>query len=322
MSELARLFPNSAKPPLDLSTGINPFHFPVPPLLPASFARLPQPADIVALEAEAAERYGVGPESRVVAAAGTQPLIQMLPHLVDTTKVAILGPTYEEHARCWRRAGHRVSTVSELAQLRGVGVAVLVNPNNPTGRLIAPQDILRLSEGAGAPGLIVVDEAFMDFMDRSYHLTPVLAGRPIVVLRSFGKTYGLAGVRLGFAIAGGNLAQRIRAAIGPWAVSGPALAAGRAAFADVAWLGETKLKLDDCEARLDELLTTAGARILGGTPLFRLAEHARAPDLWAQLCKAGIWVRRFRDEPTWLRFGLPANEPAWSRLAAALASPA
>jgi cobalamin biosynthetic protein CobC len=139
-----------------------------------------------------------------------------------------------------------------------------------------------------------------------------------VVFRSFGKTYGVAGIRLGFAVTSPALAARIREALGPWAVSGPALHIGARALADTVWRNAAADRLAaDCR-RLDALLTQAGCTVLGGTRLFRLVAHDHATALADQLARAGILVRRFQDRPHWLRFGIPGAEPAWLRLRAAL----
>jgi cobalamin biosynthetic protein CobC len=226
-----------------------------------------------------------------------------------------VGHTYAEHALCWRREGHEVSVVADLAAAEGADVMVIVNPDNPTGRLV-PADALRAVRAT----LVVVDEAFIDFLPARASL----AGSPpgnTVVLRSFGKTYGLAGVRLGFAIASPTLAQRLRGALGPWAVSGPALEIGRQALADDAWLDAANRRLTTHSERLDALLTAAGCRVLGGTILFRLAEHGDAPRKADALARHGIHIRRFADRPKLLRFGLPATDAEFARLASALQVP-
>ncbi len=306
-------YPSAPEPWIDLSTGINPDPYPIPLLEPALWTALPEPGALAGLEAAAARAYGTASE-RVVAAPGTQALIQWLPRLMPARRVGILGLTYGEHARCWAAAGSEVSTVQDLQALSGFDVAVVVNPNNPDGRLVAGADLAAL---AGHVALLVVDEAFMDVMPLAWSLAPTLPDRTIV-LRSFGKTYGLAGLRLGFAVASQDLAVSLRGAVGPWAVSGPAIAIGGKAFDDVLWLGETRLRLDAAARRLDHLLAAHGARVVGGTPLFRLVDVEEAERWFACLAHAGILVRPFVDRPRWLRFGLPYGEAQWARLDAAL----
>jgi cobalamin biosynthetic protein CobC len=124
----------------------------------------------------------------------------------------------------------------------------------------------------------------------------------------------LAGLRLGFAVAHVELARRVRLELGPWAVSGPALAIGAQALADKGWLEDTRDKLNEGCQRLDELLAASGFKLEGGTHLFRLASHARAHDVADALGRDGIHVRRFEAHPHWLRFGLPNSSDAWQRL--------
>jgi cobalamin biosynthetic protein CobC len=138
------------------------------------------------------------------------------------------------------------------------------------------------------------------------------------VLRSFGKIYGLAGVRLGFAVTSPYLAVPLRQAIGPWAVSGPAIEVGRAALSDRAWLERTVARLGRETAMLDRLLQEAGFAIVGGTPLFRLSARPNAGAWFERLCRAGILTRPFAVRPDWLRFGIPHGRAQWQRLKAAL----
>lgn len=170
-------------------------------------------------------------------------------------------------------------------------------------------------------GLLIVDEAFMDAYAMTDSLVPALPEAGAVVLRSFGKIYGLAGVRLGFGIAPPRLATSLRQAIGPWAVSGPAIEIGRRALADTAWLAAAVARLRDDAARLDRLLRAAGFTIAGGTPLFRLAARDDAGAWFERLCSAGILTRPFLVRPDWLRFGIPAAPEDWARLEAVTGSP-
>lgn len=313
-----RRFPDAPGPWIDLSTGINPVPWPVPELDAAVWSRLPQACEELALRQAAARRFGVRDADRVVAAPGTQALIQIIPRLVPHASVAIVGPTYGEHLQCWTREGHAVREVTAVAQAGCADVVVLVDPDNPTGRKAARNELLRLATDLGRRnGLLVVDEAFADAAPPDVSLAPA-ASEAILVLRSFGKIYGLAGVRLGFAVAPPALARRLREWLGPWAVSGPAIEIGRRALADDDWLAATRLRLQADAEKLDGMLRRAGATIIGGTPLFRLARHERAGRLADVLGRQGIHVRRFAHEPAWLRFGLPGAECEWARLADAL----
>jgi len=305
-------FPMAPEPWIDLSTGISPLPYPAPSLPPEAYHRLPEPEEVRRLEAAAAAAYGVADPGMVVAAPGTQILISLLPHLLRLDRVAVLGPTYAEHAAAWTAAGSAVSIAASIAAIGLEPGAVLCNPNNPDGRRVRGIDLAAL---AACVGVLVVDEAFTDLEEPGLSLAPMLPANAIV-LRSFGKTYGLAGLRLGFAVAGPAMAKTIRRALGPWAVSGAAVAIGTAALADAAWLASTRARLQTETAQLDDMLKQAGLRIVGGTFLFRLAAHAHANALFERLAESGILVRRFDAEPSWLRFGIPAY--GWDRLAAAL----
>lgn len=318
LDEARRLFPQAPEPWIDLSTGINPIAYPVPPLPASLFERLPLPADHRDLEAAAAEVYGATDPTMVVAAPGTQVLISLLPHLRPRSRVAVLGPTYAEHAHSWRKAGHDVADVATVDRLDGTDVLVVVNPNNPDGRLLKRETLLRLAEDLRSRGgWLVVDEAFADF-EPGESLVPVLPSNA-VVLRSFGKTYGLAGLRIGFALAPEPVATRLRSALGPWAVSGPAMETGRKALRDREWLEAARSARAADASRLDALLVSLADAPLRGTILYRLLESPRAPELFRALGEHSIWVRRFQYNPHLLRFGLPGTEVEWQRLETALA---
>jgi cobalamin biosynthetic protein CobC len=307
-----RLFPGAPEPWLDLSTGINPVPYPAPPLEASALRRLPSAADLDALRQAASAAYGARSPDEIVPAPGTQILIETLPRLWPRSRVAVVGPTYAEHAAAWARAGHAVATVPDLAEARGAEVVVVVNPNNPDGRTWTAATLLDAADRLPADGLLVVDEAFAD-LDPVESLGPHL--RPgLVVLRSFGKTYGLAGIRLGFALAEAGAAARIAEALGPWAVSGPALAIGRVALTDTGWRAEAAVVRRRDAERLDRLIERADGRVVGGTALFRSADFPDGPALFRRLGEAGIYVRRFAADPPRLRFGLPGDKTDWCRL--------
>jgi cobalamin biosynthetic protein CobC len=321
LNEARRMFPGAPEPFLDLSTGINPVPYPLPTFAPDCFTRLPEPEAETTLLSTAAAAYGAIDPSLLAAAPGTQILIDLLPRLWPAERVAVLGPTYAEHAHAWGKIGASVTTVTDIAALEGAGVAVVCNPNNPDGRRIAPERLLALADRLRAGGgLLVVDEAFADLEDVGLSLAGALPHPAVIVLRSFGKTYGLAGVRLGFALAAPQRAMRVREALGPWAVSGPAIAVGCMALADRGWLEATKARLEHERSRLDAMLSLAGLHVIGGTLLFRLAESPSAAAIFQHLGRAGILVRRFAAQPGWLRVGLPGSPEAWQRLEASLTS--
>ncbi len=284
--------------------------YPLPPIPQAALTRLPEPEEVAALEAAAARAYGMADPAGVVAAPGTQALIHLLPRLLPLGSVAVVSPTYAEHRAAWALAGHRVREVATLAETAEAPVIVVVRPNNPDGAVADRAALLGLADRGC---LVVVDEAFADLEGCS--LAPALPHPGLLLLRSFGKTYGLAGVRLGFALASAAWADRLRQALGPWAVSGPALHAGLHALADAACRDTMAERLARDAARLDALLAGAGCQVIGGTLLFRLVRHGSASTLADRLAEAGILVRRFEGRPGLLRFGLPRE---WSRLEATL----
>jgi cobalamin biosynthetic protein CobC len=304
---------------LDLSTGINPWPWPVPRQLPESvWQRLPSRTEVNELLAVARKTYGAPSGSEITIAPGTQALIQLLPYLAAPGPVAIVGPTYSEHALGWRNAGHPVIAIDRLDACPETAIhAVVVNPNNPDGRVTDRAALTRIAtQLASRGGWLVVDEAFAD-IDPAISAVALCPDLPVLVLRSFGKFYGLAGLRLGFALGASDFIGRVAAALGPWPCSGPALAIGTAALGDQAWADRTRSALQEQARKLDELLAQAGFTIAGGTPLFRLARHPHALELHAELARRHIWCRRFDWADDLLRFGLP-SDAGIHRLAVAL----
>jgi cobalamin biosynthetic protein CobC len=315
-----QMFPDAPEPFIDLSTGINPHPYLVPELSSALFERLPDRADVRRLAAVAAQCYGAPSADHVLPAPGTQILLPQVAMLVPAGSATILRTTYAEHQRAASLAGHSATEVSTAEHLTRADLAIVVNPNNPDGRLVERDTLLNIAdEMRPRGGVLLVDESFADVVLPDASLAGDIGRGNIVVLRSFGKFYGLAGLRLGFALAAPNLIERLDARLGPWAVAGPALFIGEKALADGAWKLQTLTRLIEAAARLDGLLTKAGLEIVGGTSLYRLTRSPDAAQLFAQLGRAGILVRRFSQERTWLRWGLPRDENEWRRLGDALA---
>ncbi len=305
---------------LDLSTGINPWSWPIPQHLPESvWQRLPSRTETEALLDAARKTYGVPDGVDIAAAAGTQALIQLLPYLAVPGPVAIVGPTYNEHAAAWRNVGHPAVAIDHLGACPENAVhAVVVNPNNPDGRVTDRAVLTRTAAQLEARGgWLVVDEAFAD-VDPAISAVALCPDWPVLILRSFGKFYGLAGLRLGFAIAAPDTIGRISAALGPWPCSGPALLIGTKALDDQPWAERTRRALEQQARKLDQVLGNAGFTIAGGTPLFRLARHPLALKRHAALAQRHIWCRKFDWANDLLRFGLPADAAGLDRLAVAL----
>lgn len=306
---------------MDLSTGINPHSYPLFDLPATALSRLPEAGQLRELAEIAASAYGAPSAAHVAAAPGTQILLPRVASLVRPGKALVLGPTYAEHARAAAIAGHAVAEVSDFDALGEADLAVLVNPNNPDGRVIEKARLLDLAARLRAKsGLLVVDEAFMDVGPIEQSLAGDVGAGGIVVLRSFGKFFGLAGVRLGFALADQLTAERLDAQLGPWAVAGPALEYGIRALSDTGWQEDMRVRLASDAKRLDALLGKSGVPISGGTSLFRYVSFNDSPSLFSALGERGVLVRHFAERLHVLRIGLPGSEAEWQRLESALAT--
>ncbi len=298
---------------IDLSTGINRAPYPLPDLSPGAWTQLPTRAAQDRLIAAARDAYAT--RAAILPVAGAQAAIQMIPRLTPPGRAAVLSPTYNEHAACLRAAGWEVEECAEPDALAGADLAIVVNPNNPTGNIFAPAELLRLS---GRVGRLIVDESFAD--PRPDRSVAALAGQEgMVVLRSFGKFYGLAGLRLGFALGASDDIALLAAMAGPWPVSGAAIEIGCAALVDRIWAEATALRLRADGARLDDLARRAGWALVGGCELFRLYQTPDATGAQEALARHYIWSRMFPYSSRWLRLGLPAGEQEWQRVESALA---
>lgn len=306
---------------LDLSTGINPTPYSDLALSTEALSDLPTAGSLTVLLQAARDAYGLADGASLCAAPGTQALLQVLPEIiVPKGPVAVLSPTYSEHAHLWRVNGYPVMEVGDLDSVGNAAVVVVVNPNNPDGRLY---DVTRLealrSRLAASGGLLVVDEAFAD-VTPEISMASRAGADGLLILRSFGKFFGLAGLRLGFAVGNEMLIDFLAARLGPWAVSGPAIEIGTRALRDFDWIDQTRIALVAARTRLDAVLKSSGLKIIGGTDLYRLAKAKDTKARYEQLGRAGILVRRFDEHPDWLRFGLPGDDAAFERLSEALAS--
>jgi cobalamin biosynthesis protein CobC len=297
---------------IDLSTGINRQPYPVGELPPACWSALPSRSEIESLHQAARQAYGT--QAPILATNGAQGAIGLLPHLSLRGRARILSPSYSEYAAVFSAAGWETAESSDLEALAGADLAVVGNPNNPDGRRHDPKQLLALRERVG---LLVIDESFADAVPDLSLASK--AGRPgLLILRSFGKFYGLAGLRLGFVIGSQAEIAALAAMTGPWPVSGAAISIGRRALLDRDWAVATTERLArDCP-RLDAKAKSLGWTLVGGTPLFRLYETGDARAAQERLARAHIWSRMFAERPGWLRLGLPGSEAEWARLASAL----
>ena len=302
---------------LALSTGINPQGWPVPALPAAVWQRLPESDD--GLEAAAAAYYG---NPNLLPVAGSQAAIQWLPALLPKAAVACIAPLYAEHPHAWQQAGHKVRYLQNATLPRALAAAtpyiLLCNPNNPTADRHPHELVLDAARQLHKRGgWLIVDEAFVDATPE-LSVTP-LAGTPeapnLIVLRSLGKFFGLAGVRVGFVFAAPELLRRMQEAMGPWAVSGPSREAARLALADTAWQAAARPQLQAAGERLRHLLAPLGE--VKATALFATLSSPHSNELFDYLARRAILTRRFDQQPL-LRCGLPADEAGWQRLATAL----
>ncbi|NTI48857.1 threonine-phosphate decarboxylase [Agrobacterium rhizogenes] len=302
---------------LDLSTGINPNPVPLPDIPVSAWHRLPDQY-LVERAREAARGYYRSGDILPLPVPGTQSVIQLLPRLAPVGSVAILSPTYGEYARAFKLAGLLLNEVTEINDVtEGNDLVVVVNPNNPDGRLLPIERLRELHDRLQERGgILVVDEAFGD-MEPEASLAPHASSMPnLIIFRSFGKFFGLAGLRLGFVIAEASILARFEDWLGPWAVSGPALSLA-ACLMD----GDTtaiRNRILDRRAALDAVLHRAKLNIAGGTGLFALVADERASDIYSYLCHHHILVRKFDYAPNWLRFGLAPDEEGDRRLAGVL----
>jgi cobalamin biosynthetic protein CobC len=289
---------------LDLSTGINPTPYPIPEIPAQYWQCLPDAGAQNTLLNAARKFWNVPNSADIIATSGVSQLIAMIPSLCETGAVEIIGPTYNEHAAAFNAAGWNVGETGN--------VRVVVHPNNPDGRThdLTP-DITAKTK------LTIIDESFCDVLPEE-SLIALSAQPNVIVLKGLGKFWGLAGMRLGFAIASPELVQKITDRIGPWAISGPAQYIGAAALNDPTWVKKTRARLASDTARLDTIMSEHGYTPLGGTDLFRLYDTPNAADLQTKLAQKYVWSRAFPYSNSWLRLGLPGSAAQWDQLKQAL----
>jgi len=300
---------------LDLSTGINPYGWQgeMPP--PSTWLRLPEDED--GLHEAACHYYG---SHDLLPVAGSQAAIQTLPRLRAPCRVAVLAPSYNEHAHAWRRAGHHVNliTAEQLnTNIDNHDVVVVVNPNNPTGIRFTSETLLHWHENLSSrEGWLLVDEAFMDATPNES--LAQYSNRPgLIILRSLGKFFGLAGARVGFVLTSLTLLKQLHEVLGPWSVSAPARWVATAALQDFEWQKKACLQQQHDSTRLKNLLSDFGLVPAGGCALFQWVRTEKAVKIHAMLAQQGVLIRLF-DEPLSLRFGLPGKALEWQKLTAAL----
>ena len=306
---------------LDLSTGINPYSYPLTDRVSeAAWTELPSRAAGERLIAAARQAYRIPDAMGIAAAPGTQILLSLLPLILPDGPVVLASPTYSSHKDVWTREGRTPVEVSSIYSLPDdAKILVLVNPNNPDGRLIDVKSLLEIARIlTERGGFLVVDEAFADVVPGS-SLLPHAGGENILVLRSFGKFFGLAGLRLGFVAGSKPAIARMTGLLESWSLSGPALEIGTRALKDTTWQDHMTRRLIEDMADLTVALSESGLSVFGGTPLYALAGLRKPKELHEALARRRIWTRIFDYAPTWIRFGLPGGPENLARLSAALA---
>lgn len=298
---------------IDLSTGINPNGWPIPTIPAECWQRLPESADGLL---DAAKQYYQC--QSILAVAGSQAAIQALPLLRKKSKVGVLAPAYAEHAYSWKKAGHEVIELNNIdTQVESLDVLILINPNNPTGQSHTKQQLINWQQQLKKRnGWLIVDEAFID-TDPEQSLANYPATEGLIILRSIGKFFGLAGIRCGFVIATENLLKQLNEHLGPWAISHPSRYIATAALLDITWQQKTQAELNNQSQRLTLLLQQNGLKVSNKTDLFQWIKTKNAEEIYQKLAQQGVLTRLF-TQPLSLRFGLPKDERQWQQLDKAL----
>ncbi len=303
LDQAIALFGGEKQQWIDLSTGINPYPYPFSPPPSSSFNALPSHQEIARLEGCAKDYYQSA--NACLAVSGAQSALQLLAQYLDRQhdSVSILAPTYNEYERCFSQAGISAVEVSDITALRAADIAIVCTPNNPTGRHL---DMAHIQQIAKSAKIVIVDESFADCAD-----TPSIASQlpqenaNIIVLKSFGKFFGLAGLRLGFMLGAVEHITALRALAGPWPVSGIAIDIAIQAFQDRIWQQKMRKDLSALAMQCDDIAQYAGWKLIGGCALFRLYETSDAAAAQHHLAARHIWSRPFSYHARWLRLGVP-----------------
>ncbi len=315
---MRRCFPEAPVPWIDLSTGINPWPWPVSETHFRSLHRLPGELNLASCATAMAATFGAPCES-VLVAPGSELLIRLLPTVLKLRRVAVLAPSYGDHAHVWKNAGCEVVETCDPLIDTEADAVVICNPNNPDGRRFGKPELTEaLNRLSARGGWLIVDEAFAD-LEPGLSLAPMVGSGNLLVLRSIGKFFGLAGLRLGALLAPADVRQKMADRLGWWSVSAPALSIGAAAYSDFCWQSETRVRLATAARGLQDLLNQGVCRVVGGTDLFKYVETEDAREVWTHLANNGIYVRRFPWSRRNLRIGIPPDVTAEERLAKALA---
>ena len=318
LDQIRHRFPQAPSPWLDLSTGINPWPYPHTEWPAEALTHLPTAAMTEACRSAMSEAWECDP-SCILPVPGSELAIRLLPQLLNIGTIAVPHPIYGDHLNVWRDAGRKVIPMTDPSQIPSDAQAlVLCNPNNPDGRLWS-FDTLKAFHGEmlRRGGWLILDEAYGELLTGD-GITPEAGADGLIILRSFGKFYGLAGLRLGALLGPQSILKPAKQALGVWPISGPALTIGTRAYQDKDWQDATRMRLATARQSLDEALAALGLATITGTDLFRYVHILNAHQVWEKLCAQGVYVRRFADQPDHLRIGLPETERDQDRLVTAL----
>lgn len=315
---MRRRFPDAPLPWVDLSTGVNPWPYAPVHFEPDTLTRVPLRADDEACREAMAAVWGSAPAS-ILLSPGSELLIRLLPTVIPAQRVAILSPTYGDYTQAWRKSGAEIiQTDDPLSFAETVNVVVICNPNNPDGRVFAPASLREArARLARRGGWLIVDEAYAD-LDPGLSLAAEGGADGLILLRSFGKFFGLPGLRLGALIGPESIRRTMADRLGVWPVSGLALGIATQAYRDLDWQTAMRARLQRARQRLDALLVTSEPQMCGGTSLFGYAQVKDATVAWRELAQQGVYVRRFDWSSRHLRIGLPADAEEESRFEKAL----
>lgn len=307
LDEAAKAYGFASHQMTDLSTGISPTAYEMGLPSSSAYQALPLDSALSALYDAARCAYDMPDDAAICAGAGSQALLGALPYMMraQIAKKSVVWcpePTYNEHRYRWERAGFEVTGAADCPA--DAKVIILGQPNNPTGRIWHKDEIATyLEKMRRCGGLLVLDEAFVDAMPE--HSSIGLAGdAPLVILRSVGKFYGLAGLRVGFAVGESGMIAKLADEIGPWPVSQPALLVATKALRDSKWQEAHRANLRQKSDIMAMALAQAGFDIITAMPLFVTISHPRMAEFHHHLAQHGYWSRIYRNDPSMMRLGL------------------
>ena len=296
---------------IDLSTGINRTSYPWQESVKVELRDLPSSKLLMGLEKAASRAYKVAEGTDTAAVQGAQQIISLLPIcLKNYNSVAILGPTYNEYEKAFKSSGIKAETVSEVSKLSSSDIAIIVNPNNPTGKVIAEEILDDLSKKVR---ILIIDESFKMFSSRR-----IQKFDNVIQINSLGKFFGLAGVRLGFVSGPSDFIKSVRGMLGPWPVSSLAAEIGIIALNDKTWISEMEKILLEGSNVLRKACNTKNWKLVGKTNLFHTYATSNCLEVEEQFAAHYIWIRTFDYSKSWVRLGIPTSKYEWARVRQAL----